>query len=490
MLSDLNIRSVQEGIRNKKFTYLDLVIEQEKHFNNNKLNVAITSYWDQAKEQAKNLVYDDNKPLNGISIGVKDMFLVKDTKTTAASAVLDKFTAPYESHITQLLKNNNYIMPFKTNLDEFAMGSSNLTSYYGAVVNPWILKDRVLRVPGGSSGGSAAAVAAYMCHGALGTDTGGSIRQPAAYCGIVGFKPSYGRCSRRGVIAFASSLDHPGVFARNVEDACVLLDNIAGYDPLDCTSLNEKMKKLSIIDSNVKNKTLGVPYKILDILGEEYKKQILSVIHNLKAEGVNVIDIDLPYCELALDLYLIISRAEACSNLARYDGLRFGTKNGNTFEEILKNSRNLFGNEVKRRILLGNFVLNADYNEYMGKATNARNTIIQYMHVLFSKVDAILLPTTMGAAFGINEELTTLQMHYEDMFTVLANMYKGPALQLPIGKINNPKNTVEKNEYDFLKTQDGLPIGIQILAAYKMEENIIPFAKKIEEQVAWKGLSL
>ena len=454
MLSNLSIKLIQQGIKDKQFSYLDIINEQEQNFLKfNKLNVAIETNWEQAKKQASNLRYDENKPLNGISIAIKDMFLVKDTKTTAASKVLKDFVAPYDAFVVQKLKENNYLMPFKANLDEFAMGSTNETSYFGPSVNPWILEDRILKVPGGSSGGSAAAVASYTCHGALGTDTGGSVRQPASFCGVVGFKPSYGRCSRRGVISFASSLDHPGVFARNVEDACIIMENIAGHDKHDSTSIHEQMKNLSNLNSDVKGQVVGVPYKILSQLSDEYRVQIEKTIDHLKSQGAQIVEIDIPYLDLALDLYLIISRTEAYSNLSRYDGVRFGEKKGNSFEEILNNTRDSFGKEIKRRLLLGSFVMNSEYDKFLGKAANSRKALIQYMNTLFSKIDVIIMPTTSTPAFEFNCKRSPLEVYKDDIYTILANMYKGPSIQIPIGMINNKKDNIEQNqEFDFLKT--------------------------------------
>lgn len=497
MLTKLTIEEIRKGINQKEFTYSDILDAYEKNYIAQRvLNVDISEYWDQAKKQAKDLDKNPNaeqKPLDGILIAVKDMFLVNGTKTTAASKILENFVAPYESFTTSKLKQDGYIMPFKTNLDEFAMGSSGQTSAFGATINPWILSDRVLRVPGGSSSGSASAVAASMCLGATGTDTGGSIRQPASFCGIVGIKPTYGRCSRRGVVAFASSLDHPGVFARTVQDACIILESMAGYDELEATSLNASVPKLSSTLPTVKNKKIGIVSQEFDHMHPEYKASIKNLLENLKNEGAIIEEVQMPSFETALKLYYIIAPAEAASNLSRYDGIVYGSRGaGSEYDQILHGTRNNFGDEVKRRILVGNFVLYADeYDKFFGKAIKIRAQIRAQMDALFANFDAVLLPTTASVAFPIGQKRSAIEMYREDLYTILANIYGGPAMSLPLCAVSVESATEGKKadtSFDCLKSQEKLPMGLQIMAKREDEIQMIEVAKKIEQIVGWKGL--
>lgn len=493
MLVNYSIEEINAGIKAKKFSYKELIQAYYERFNKYKsLNVYISEYWADAFLKAEKLDNEKKENFNllrGIPVSIKDMFLIKGTKTTAASNVLKDFVAPYESFVTSKLLEADYIMPFKNNLDEFAMGSSSRTSVFGEVINPWIISDGVLRVPGGSSGGSASAVAAKMSLGSLGTDTGGSVRQPSSFCGTVGFKPSYGRCSRRGVIAFASSLDHPGIFTRSVQDSCIIFEQIAGYDKYENTSLNESVPKLSKVGNDVKGKIIGVQFDLFDKILPEYKAKCLNVIEELKKSGAIIKGIELPSLDLAMKLYYIIAPAEAMSNLARYDGVRYGYTEGSSFEEILSNSRDLFGNEVKRRILIGNFVLSsAEYEKFYGKALNLRNDLRAQMYELFKNIDVFLIPTSPGVAFVMNDyDRSPIDMYYEDVFTVLANMYGGPAIQVPIGLVED-KNYKENVKFGELYAQKGLPIGIQVMGNYACEEKIINVAKKIEEIVNFEGL--
>lgn len=491
MLTKLSIEQIDLGIMNKEFSYKELIQSYYNNFQRYKnLNTSISDYWEDALKHADLLDNSTNKKhiLTGVPISIKDMFLVKDTRTTAASKVLENFIAPYESHVTNKLSEANYIMPFKNNLDEFAMGSSTMTSVFGPVINPWIVSDGLCRVPGGSSGGSAASVAARLSLASLGTDTGGSVRQPGSFCGVVGFKPTYGRCSRRGIISFASSLDHPGIFSRNVQDACIIFEQIAGYDKYETTSLNKSVPRLSSITSDIKGKVFGVQFDLFNKILPEYRGKCLFVIKEIEKAGGIVKEIQLPSLELAIKLYYVLAPAEAASNLARYDGLRFGHKEGSSFEEILSNSRDLFGKEVKKRILIGNFVLSSkEYNSFFGKAYQLRKDIQVKMHCLFKDIDVFLLPTSPGVAFGLNEIRSTVEMYYEDLFTVLANIYGGPSIQVPIGLIED-KNYENGKVYNGLLSQEGLPIGMQVFGACECEDKIISFAKKIEEIVQFEGL--
>jgi len=495
MLTKLTIEEIRSGIARKEFTYSDLLGAYEQNYKKFRaLNADISEYWESARQQAQDLDANpvQNRALNGIPIAIKDMFLVKGTRTTAASKIFENFVAPYESFTTGKLKENGAIFPYKTNLDEFAMGSSGLTSAFGPTINPWVLSDRVLRVPGGSSSGSAASVAAFMALGATGTDTGGSIRQPSAFCGIVGIKPTYGRCSRRGVVAFGSSLDHPGVFARNVQDACIILEAMAGYDALEATSLNAEVPKLAILAGNVKGKRIGIVESEFEIMPEEYKNSMKNLLENLRSEGAQLLPVQLPSFEDALKIYYIIAPAEAASNLARYDGIAYGAReNGREYEEILHSTRHKFGQEVKRRILVGNFVLYAaEYDKFFGKALKLRAQIRQKMDELFENFDVILLPTTPSVAFPIGQQRTAIEMYREDIYTILANIYGGPAMNVPLCAISvegAKEGQKADGNFDCLKSQTKLPMGLQIMAKREDEVNMIEVAKKIEKIVAWKG---
>ncbi len=493
-LTKLTIKEIYKGISEKKFSFFEL---NQAYFENfkkyNKLNFAISEYWDQALNKAKELDKMEEKdfvkyPLLGLPIAVKDLFLTKGQRTTAASKVLDNFVAPYESFVTQKMLDAGYILPFKTNLDEFAMGSSNENSAYGCVINPWIGKDGVLRSSGGSSGGSAASVAAHCALAATGTDTGGSIRQPASFCGITGFKPTYGRCSRKGVIAFASSLDHPGILTKTVEDACIIMDVIAGYDEGDSTSIKEKMLSLSLSEPNLDNKTIGIIDFAFEGMSDEYLLKLNNLIKEMQKEGAKVqsIDIDKTIFETALKIYFIIAPAEASSNLSRYDGIRFGnkqsgsSKNGSSFEEILQNTRSLFQDEVKRRILIGNFVTSSDeYEKYFGKANKIRQQITITMENIFQKFDALLLPTTSSYAFPIGMKRNPVEIYRDDLYTTLANIYQGPAISIPFANINLNTNENISNEHNLIPSES-LPVGLQIIADKFQEFKLCEIAKGIE----------
>lgn len=493
MLYKLSIEEIHSGILKRDFSYKELLSSYYEQFNKfSFMNVHISEYWDAAFKKAESL--DNNfsgsrAMLEGVPVSIKDMYLIKGTKTTAASKVLENFIAPYDSFTTAQLDKANYIMPFKNNQDEFAMGSSSRTSAFGAVVNPWMISDGVLRVPGGSSGGSSSAVAAYMSLASLGTDTGGSVRQPSSFCGTVGFKPTYGRCSRRGIIAFSSSLDHPGIFARSVQDACHVFETIAGYDAGENTSLNLPVPELSKVSGDVKGKVIGVQWDLFDQILPEYKRQCLAMIKELESQGATIKDIVLPSLDAAIKIYYIIAPAEASSNLAKFDGLRFGHKEGASFEEIIRNSRALFGKEVTRRILIGDFVLSAsEYDKFLGKAMKLRNEIRVQMAELYNEIDAVVLPTAPGVAFGIDDySRSPVEMYCEDLFTILANMYGGPAMQVPIGLVADP-NYKEGVIINNLKAQKGLPIGMQVLANCEREDLVISIAKKIEEIACFGGL--
>ncbi len=410
------------------------------------------------------------RPLDGIPIAVKDVFCTKGVLTTAASHILDGFHPPYKSTVTERLWAAGAIMLGKTNLDEFAMGSSNTTSHYGPALNPWKRPgDNRPLVPGGSSGGSAAAVAAHAALAATGTDTGGSIRQPASYCGIVGLKPSYGRCSRWGVVAYASSLDHPGPLARTVEDAAILLGAIAGHDPKDSTSASLPVPDYeAALSGDVRGLRIGVPREYrADGMPAEIERLWEQGVEWLREAGAEPIEISLPMTRYALPAYYIIAPAEASSNLARYDGVRFGLRvPGDSLEEMYELTRAAgFGPEVKRRILIGTYVLSAGYYDaYYLKAQRVRALIARDFAAAFEQVDCLLTPTAPSAAFAIGENMDDpIAMYLNDVFTVPANLAGLPALSVPAGL-----------------SDDGLPLGLQVIGRAFDEATVLRVGAVLE----------
>ena len=390
--------------------------------------------------------------------------------TTAASKILKDFQSPYESFVTQKLLNQGAIFMGKTNCDEFAMGSANTTSYFGNVINPLSSKDKPL-VPGGSSGGSAAAVAAKLCLGATGTDTGGSIRQPASFCGIVGIKPTYGLCSRWGVVAFASSLDQAGIFANNVEDSALLMEGIAGYDSKDSTSANIKIPNYSqSINTDLTGKTVGIPFEYnVQGIPEEISIVWEKAIKKLESGVVKIKRISLPHTKYALPTYYIIAPAEASSNLARYDGVKYGFRSElfSSLDDMYELTRREgFGKEVKRRILIGTYVLSSGYYDaYYLKAQKVRKLIANDFENAFRECDFILTPTTPSAAFPIGDkEDDPIKMYLNDIFTVPASLAGIPGISIPFGKSNN-----------------GLPLGIQLLSKHFDEQTIFNVASFLEK---------
>ena len=401
--------------------------------------------------------------LDGIPIAVKDLFCTKDVLTTAASHILDGFHPPYESTVTEKLWQAGAVMLGKTNLDEFAMGSSTTTSHYGPTENPWRRSgDNRPLVAGGSSGGSAAAVAAHAALGATGTDTGGSIRQPASFCGIVGLKPTYGRCSRWGVVAYASSLDHPGPIARTVRDAAILLGAMAGHDPRDSTSAPVPVPGFEkALTGDVRGLKIGIPreYRSDGMPGE-----IDAVWQQgtawLRDAGAEPVEVSLPMTKYALAAYYIIAPAEASSNLARYDGVKYGLRvAGDSLDDMYELTRAAgFGAEVKRRVLIGTYVLSAGYYDaYYLKAQKVRALIAQDFERAFEKVDCLLTPTAPSAAFAIGEKQDDpIAMYLNDVFTVPANLTGLPAISVPAGL-----------------SADGLPLGLQLIGRAFDEETVL-----------------
>ncbi len=398
---------------------------------------------------------DDLPSLAGIPIALKDNICKKDWPTTAGSRMLEDFVAPYDATVARKLEEQGALIVGKTNLDEFAMGSSNETSHFGAVLNP---HDQ-MRTPGGSSGGSAAAVAANLCTVALGSDTGGSIRQPASHCGVVGLKPTYGRVSRYGLIAFASSLDQIGPLTRSVSDAAVMLGALAGHDPKDATSTDLDVPNyMTSLNDGVEGLGVGLPKEYFEAaagIDDAVATNVREAVDELERRGANVVDISLPHTEYAVSTYYLIATAEASSNLARYDGARYGHRaEADTLDEMYERSRaEGFGDEVKRRIMLGTYVLSAGYyDKYYRRAQKVRTLIRRDFDQAFDDVDVILTPTAPTPAFELGAKTDDpLQMYLEDIFTISCNLAGIPGMSVPCGTDG-----------------DGLPIGLQILApAYR-----------------------
>ncbi|HEV7458067.1 MAG TPA: Asp-tRNA(Asn)/Glu-tRNA(Gln) amidotransferase subunit GatA [Roseococcus sp.] len=411
------------------------------------------------------------RALDGIPLGIKDLFCTEGTRTTAGSNILGGFVPPYESTVSANLKRDGAVFLGKLNLDEFAMGSSNQTSAFGAVENPWSrANDPEKRlVPGGSSGGSAAAVAARLAMGATATDTGGSIRQPAAFCGIAGIKPTYGRCSRWGIVAFASSLDQAGPVARTVEDNAILLRSMAGHDPKDSTSANIPVPDFrAAVGRGVKGLRIGVPAEYrLDGLAPEIAALWDQGLEWLRAEGAEIVPISLPHAKYALPTYYVVAPAEASSNLARYDGVRFGLREkGSDLKDLYERTRARgFGAEVRRRIMIGTYVLSAGYYDaYYLKAQKVRALIRRDFEEAWGKVDAIVTPATPSAAFAMDEKQDDpVTMYLNDVFTVTANLAGLPGLAVPAGL-----------------DQQGLPLGLQVIGRAFDEETVFAVGGAIE----------
>ena len=413
-------------------------------------------------------------PLEGIPLGIKDLFATEGVHTQACSHILDKFEPRYESTVTSNLWADGAVMLGKLNMDEFAMGSSNETSYYGPVKNPWRKAgSNADMVPGGSSGGSAAAVAARLCAGATATDTGGSIRQPAAFTGTVGIKPTYGRCSRWGIAAFASSLDQAGPIARDVRDSAILLKSMASSDAKDTTSVEREVPDYeAAVGRSVKGLKIGIPkeYRV-DGMPEEIETLWQQGIAWLKDAGAEIVDVSLPHTKYALPAYYIVAPAEASSNLARYDGVRYGLRvPGGNIAEMYENTRaEGFGREVKRRIMIGTYVLSAGYYDaYYLQAQKVRTLIKRDFETVYAEgVDALLTPATPSAAFGIgDQDMATdpVKMYLNDIFTVTVNMAGLPGIAVPAGL-----------------SADGLPLGLQLIGRPFDEETLFAAGSVIEQ---------
>lgn len=441
---------------------------------NEAINAFITVCGEKALEMAENadarVKEGKGRLIEGVPLGIKDLFCTQGVRTTAGSHILDGFVPAYESTVTGNLWQAGGVLLGKLNLDEFAMGSSGESSYFGASRNPW----DVSRVPGGSSSGSAAAVADYQCPAATGTDTGGSIRQPAALSGIVGMKPTYGRCSRFGVVAFASSLDQPGPMARSVEDVALMLRAMSGHDAKDSTSVDHPIEPYDeeMLKGSVKGLKIGLPREyFMEGLDPRIKAQVMAAAERLQAEGAELIEIDLPHTEYALPVYYIIAPAEAASNLSRYDGMRFGLRiEGDNLLDTYKKTRSAgFGAEVKRRIMIGNYTLSAGYYDaYYGKAQKVRTLIIQDFVNAFEQVDVILAPTAPTPAFKIGEKNDPVAMYLNDVFTIPTSLAGLPGISVPTGTVN--EGGLE------------LPVGVQFIGPAFSESKLLQVAH-IHEQI-------
>ena len=435
---------------------------------------------EQAKRADERLKQDNAPDMCGIPLGIKDIFCTKGVKSQAASRILEDFKPEYESTVSQNLLDNGTVMLGKLNMDEFAMGSSNETSVYGNAINPWKVDERGL-TPGGSSGGSAAAVAADLCLAATGTDTGGSIRQPAAFTGIVGIKPTYGRCSRWGVIAFASSLDQAGPMTKTVRDGAIMLEAMAGNDPKDSTSVNIEVPNFeAMLTGDIKGKRIGIPQEYrLDGMPSEIEKLWLDGTEMLREAGAKIENISLPHTKYALPAYYVIAPAEASSNLARYDGVRYGRRaalsSGDGINELYEKTRaEGFGPEVKRRVMIGTYVLSAGfYDAYYNRARRVRALIKKDFDEVFANgIDAILTPATPSAAFGLGEmsEADPLQMYLNDVFTVTVNLAGLPGVSVPAG--------VDKL---------GLPLGLQVIGRPWEEGDMLNIAHSLEQSAGFSS---
>ncbi len=473
--SKLTIKEALKGLEKKEFSAVELTQQSIAAFKaNSDLNTVICDNFEEALKEAQ---LSDEKRAKGeplgsmesIPIGIKDLFATKGLQTTAASHILEGFKPEYESFVTAKLKKEGAINVAKLNLDQFAMGSANLTSYFGASINPWQGPNGEKLVPGGSSGGSSAAVAAGLVLAATGTDTGGSIRQPAAYTGIVGLKPTYGRCSRWGIIAYASSLDQAGPMTKNVEDAAIMLGAMAGHDKMDSTSAPYDVPDFtSFLNQDIRGMKIGIPKEYqIEGMNPEIKAEWEKGAALLKEQGAEIIDISLPHTEYALPTYYIIAPAEASANLARYDGVRYGLREeGDSLDDMYAKTRSKgFGEEVQKRILIGTYVLSAGfYDAYYIRAQKVRRLIKQDFEKAFEKVDAILTPTAPSSAFSVeNAPKDPVTMYLNDIFTVPVNLAGLPAISIPSGLDSK-----------------GLPLGLQLIGKAFDEANLLKIAKAVE----------
>jgi len=488
-LTNLTIAEALKGLENKDYTSVELTqAHLDEMAGARDLNAFTIETPEIALEQAK--ASDARRAagkagmLEGIPLGVKDLFCTEGTQTTACSKILEGFVPTYESTVTKQMFDEGMVMLGKLNMDQFAMGSANTTSAFGNVHNPWQKNDGSTAplTPGGSSGGSAAAVAARIVMGATGTDTGGSIRQPAAFTGITGIKPTYGRCSRWGIVAFASSLDQAGPIARTTEDCAIMLEAMSGHDPKDSTSANMPVPDFKAalqgsMGGDIKGMKIGIPKEYrMDGMPAEIEELWQQGIEWIKEAGAEPVDVSLPHTKYALPVYYIIAPAEASSNLARYDGVRYGLRvdEGGNLDAMYEKTRAAgFGDEVKRRIMIGAYVLSAGYYDaYYIKAQKVRRLIADDFTKAFEKCDALLTPTAPSAAFAIGEnEDDPIKMYLNDVFTVTANLAGLPGMSVPAGLDAN-----------------GLPLGLQIIGKAWDEETVLRVGHAIEKQANFTAI--
>ena len=479
-MQNLSLKELSEGLKQKKFSSLELTkfFLNRLDLHNSSINAFITIDKDKSLAMAKRadeIIKEGNQDyLTGIPIAQKDIFCAEGWKTTCGSKMLDNFIAPYDSTVISKFNSAGAVNLGKTNMDEFAMGSSNETSYYGNVKNPWDIKT----VPGGSSGGSAAAVAGMLAPAATATDTGGSIRQPASLCGLTGLKPTYGLVSRYGMIAFASSLDQAGPMCHTAEDCAAMMNVMSGHDPKDSTSIErQKENYLSGINDSIKGLKIGVPKEFFsEGLDAEVEKIIEQGISEYKKLGAEIVEISLPNNHLSIPVYYVIAPAEASSNLSRYDGVRYGYRT-KEYDDLMdmycKTREEGFGDEVKRRIMIGTYVLSAGYYDaYYLKAQKIRRLISEDFKKAFEKCDVILGPSAPSVAFPIGDKKEDpLKMYMQDVYTISTNLAGLPGLSMPGGLMNN------------------LPVGIQLIGNYFSEARLLNIAHVFQTNTNWHNLT-
>ena len=471
-LTKLSLEAALDGLKSKDFSSVEITRAHiDACMDAADLNAFITTDFENAMKSAEKsdvkLAKGEGGALEGAPLGIKDLFCTENVKTTAGSKILGDFKPQYESTVTANMKRDGMVMLGKLNMDEFAMGSSNETSAFGPVVNPWRKGEDL--VPGGSSGGSASAVAANICLAATATDTGGSIRQPASFTGTVGIKPTYGRCSRWGIVAFASSLDQAGPITRTVKDSAIMLQSMAGYDAKDSTSINQPMPDLSVAcGKSIKGMKIGIPKEYtMDGMPREIEDLWQQGIKWLESCGVEIVHVSLPHTKYALPAYYIVAPAEASSNLARYDGMRYGARveGKNLYDTYERTRAEGFGKEVRRRIMIGTYVLSAGYYDaYYLQAQKVRTKIADDFKRAWEKCDALLTPTCPSAAFAVGRKLNDpVTMYLNDIFTVTANLAGLPAMSVPAALDNN-----------------GLPLGLQIIGRALDEETVFAACSALE----------
>ena len=473
-LNELTIHELQAKLRNDETTSVAITeavferIEETEDKIHSYITLTKALAFEQAEKADRAIQNGKGRSLTGIPIAIKDLMCTEGVTTTCGSHILENFVPQYDATVVKKLREEGAVFVGKTNMDEFAMGSSTETSYFGITRNPWDLE----RIPGGSSGGSATAVVAGQCIGSLGSDTGGSIRQPAALCGVVGMKPTYGRVSRFGLVAFASSLDQIGPFSKDVEDSAILLNAIAGYDPNDSTSVPEEVADYRhFMSQGIERWTVGIPKEFfIEGIDPEVLSAVENVIKEVENAGAKCREISLPHSEYCVAVYYVIAPSEASSNLARYDGVRYGfrSKEGRELMDMYKHSRSAgFGDEVKRRIMIGTHSLSSGYYDaYYKKASQVRALIRQDFDEAFKTCDAILTPATPTPAFKIGEKMDDpLQMYLCDIFTISCNLAGLPGISVPCGY-----------------AKSGLPLGVQFLTSHFEEGKLFQIASAYEKQ--------